>query len=156
MRRCFNKGTITCKQTEARDVSFGAGLTLNVIPYDLFGSEPELDYENLSVRAVRPDERGLCFLPDDNRPDQLFAFTPEMAILENGAGLSFSNIWSYDAGTQVEIWLLGGLDCTLDGDHVKEGDWVRVGTAAVSSDGSKLETEFRLPCLTWIGLKLVE
>ena len=46
----------------------------------------------------------------------------------------------------------GGLDCTIDGEHVKEGEWKQVGTAQVNG-GDRIETEFKLPCLTWIGLR---
>ena len=140
----------------ARDVTFASGLTLNVIPYDLFGTEPEQDYASLSVRQVHPDERGLCFLTDETRPDHLFAFAPEMAVLEDGAGLRFTNEFGYEAGSSVSIWLLGGLDCTLDGEHMPEGAWQQVGTGTVDETGTLINTDFKLPCLTWIGITAIE
>ena len=140
----------------ARDVTFASGLTLNVIPYDLFGTEPEEDYAALSVRQVSPDERGLCFLTDETRPDHLFAFAPEMAVLGDGAGLSLTNEFGYEAGSSIGIWLLGGLDCTLDGEHLPEGSWQQVGTGTVDEAGMLITTDFKLPCLTWIGIKAIE
>ena len=142
-------------ETMARDVTFASGITLNVTPYDLFGTDPEDDYAALSVRQVAPDERGLCFLDEDNTPDHLFAFAPEMAVLAGG-GISFNNQYGYAPGTTISIWLLGGLDCTLDGEHIEEGKWEQVATATVDESGTTITTDFQLPCLTWIGIKAVE
>lgn len=137
----------------ARDVTFPSGITMTVIPDDLFGIEPESDYAMLSTRHVLPDERGLCFLDESSTPDHLFTFAPELAVLGEGASISFENQFDYEANQTLELWLLGGLDCTIDGEHVKEGEWKQVGTAEVSSDGARIETDFKLPCLTWIGLR---
>ena len=139
----------------ARDITFAAGLTLNVAPYDLFGTQPEEDYATLSVRHVLPDERGLCFLEEDNKPDHLFAFAPEMSVLGDST-MRFNNTFGYDAGASVSIWLLGGLDCTLDGEHIAEGAWQQVGIGQVDDAGTSIITDLNLPCLTWIGLKSLE
>ena len=93
-----------------------------------------------------------CFLPEGAQPDQLFAFSPEMSVLGEGAGVKFENRWGYTSDDSIGIWLLGGLDCTIDGDHIPEGEWRRLGSAEVSPDGSLIETSVRLPCLTWIGI----
>ena len=140
-------------EESAREVVFDSGVSVEVVPYDLFASgDTQADYEALSVRAVAPDERGLCFLPEGAQPDQLFAFSPEMSVLGEGAGVKFENRWGYTADDSIGIWLLGGLDCTIDGEHIPEGEWRRLGSAEVSADGNVVETNVRLPCLTWIGI----
>ena len=78
-----------------------------------------------------------------------------MAVLAGG-GISFNNQYGYAPGTTISIWLLGGLDCTLDGEHIEEGKWEQVATATVDESGTTITTDFQLPCLTWIGIKAVE
>jgi hypothetical protein len=137
----------------SRDVGFPSGIVMTVVPDDLFGVEPESDYATLSTRHVLPDERGLCFLGESTQPDHLFTFAPELAVLGDGAAISFENRYDYSAGQPLELWLLGGLDCTVDGEHIEEGLWTQVGTAEVNAAGDRIETDFKLPCLTWIGLR---
>ena len=97
-------------EESAREVVFDSGVSVEVVPYDLFASgDTQADYEALSVRAVAPDERGLCFLPEGAQPDQLFAFSPEMSVLGEGAGVKFENRWGYTADDSIGIWLLGVL-----------------------------------------------
>jgi hypothetical protein len=137
----------------SRDVAFPSGITMTVVPDDLFGVEPESDYAMLSTRHVLPDERGLCFFDESNQPDHLFTFAPELAVLGGGATITFENRFNYTASQSLELWLLGGLDCTADGEHIEEGVWQQVGTAQVNAAGDLIETDFKLPCLTWIGLR---
>ena len=77
------------------------------------------------------------------------------AVGDNGVILSTLDAgasWTAQAsGTDVSLWVLGGLDCTLANDtHLEEGDWHRFGTATVSGDGSRIEGD-PLPCLNWVG-----
>jgi hypothetical protein len=137
----------------SRDVGFPSGIVMTVVPDDLFGVEPESDYATLSTRHVLPDERGLCFLGESTQPDHLFTFAPELAVLGDGAAISFENRYDYSAGQPLELWLLGGLDCTVDGEHIEEGLWTQVGTAEVNAAGDRIETDFKLFCLIWIGLR---
>jgi hypothetical protein len=139
-----------------RTVRFADGLELDVVPYDLFGSDPMIDYEYLSARRVQPDERGLCFLEGvENQPDGLYAFAPEVAVDNDGAPVRIPNDLGLDAGAQVELSILGGLDCYVDRVHIEEGSWTVLGTATVNDDATLIESDpgVALPCLTWMGYR---
>ncbi|MCB9527982.1 MAG: hypothetical protein H6701_06215 [Myxococcales bacterium] len=133
-----------------RTVVFEDGVAISLRPYDFLG-----DYEALRARRVMPDERGLCFLDGETPPDALWAISPDGGLDPGGEPVTVTlpNVSGLPPGADVDLQIVGGLDCTIDGEHVPEGEWATFGTGAVTADGAAIESDpgVTLPCLTWIG-----
>ena len=89
-------------------------------------------------------------------PDGLWAFWPESAVDGVGFPVRIPNTGNLAAGTQVDLFVLGGLECNLDdGTHVPEGVWSQYGTGTVRADGAVIESDAGsgLPCFTWFGYR---
>jgi hypothetical protein len=137
----------------ARTVVFEDGLEIDFIPKEWFANQSS-DYNLLAVRSIDPSATGLCFL--STPVDALYAFSPEGDVTNEGFPIRFPNAQSLAAGAKVDLYMLGGLDChTGDGTKIHEGDWEKYGTATVSADGTKIESDdgSGLACTTWIGYK---
>lgn len=138
----------------ARDVVFAGDLVLGVTPERLqfaFGA-----YGDLRAAPVELDAAGLCFLETARPMGGLWAFYPEAGVIVGGEGmpLRFPNTQGYSAGAAVDLFVLGGLDCSLsDGTHVPEGEFYLYGQGHVSADGQQIESDAGsgLPCMTWFG-----
>ncbi|MFT6399632.1 MAG: hypothetical protein ACJAYU_004401 [Bradymonadia bacterium] len=137
----------------ARSVTFPGGLEIaEFVPGQLGFEFTEEAYGNLGAVVVEPDAEGLCFL--DGPVDGLIAFTIE-ANLERSTSFRMPNTNGYDAGATVELFVLGGLQTTIDGgEHVPETEWLQYGQATVSADGESITG--RLPAFTWLGYRLAE
>lgn len=138
-----------------REVVFDGGLVLEVTPSLYFSSTGS--YQQFSGRAVPTDAVGLC--GDAPTFDGLFAFYPEGSIIAPGFPLRIENTRAYPAGAAVELFVLGGLDCTLaDGTKVPEAEWARFGEGTVSEDGTTIVAgeNSGLPCFTWLAYRLKE
>jgi hypothetical protein len=123
-----------------RDIAFDGGLVIEVQPEHLgFGTEAEERYGNLASVRLDPADPSLCFL-EDTSPLGLWAFSPEANVSEdNTFTVRFPNDSALDAGTVVDIYVLGGLGTTnRDGGEIAEASWEVVGTATVSEDGSEI------------------
>jgi len=111
-------------------------------------------YEELAATRLAPTTDGLCFLDAPESLEAVYAFSPEGDLKESTAALRIPNSTGLAADTVVDLYVLGGLSCSLaSGAKVKEGDWVKFGQATVSSDGSVIEAsgENGLPCINWFG-----
>jgi hypothetical protein len=132
-----------------RTVVFADGLELDVTPelfYAIGGG-----YEDLAARRLAPDAGGLCFLQDPGTITAVYGFSPTGEIDEAGFPVRIPNETSLPAGTDVALYVLGGLNCVLaDGTRVSEGDWAQYGTGKVSADGLVIEGD-PVPCLYWLG-----
>lgn len=134
-----------------RDVAFPGGLVLTLAPVDLPMAG---DYEALSGGAVEVAATG-CFA-GDLAPDGAYAFDPETSV-DAGAAVSIPNSTGLAAGTEVDLYVLGGLETRLiDGTQVEEGVLGRVGPATVSADGTAIVggPDSRLPYLSWLVWKV--
>ncbi|MBW2262125.1 MAG: hypothetical protein JRG91_09150 [Deltaproteobacteria bacterium] len=110
------------------------------------------------------DDHVPCFIDPDSLPLALYAFTPmDALVIEPGthldpvfrfASLDLPNETGLAADTAVDIYLLGGVH-PLDA-GLFEGEWTRVVGAAVTSDGTRIQTADGegLGYLTWIGVYL--
>jgi hypothetical protein len=138
-------GDLAVEQT----VVFADGLELDVTPqlfYSIGGA-----YADLAVRRLAPDTGGLCFLQDPGTIIAVYGFSPTGDIGEAGFPVRIPNATSLPAGTDVALYVLGGLSCQLsDNTWVAEGDWVQYGTGKVSADGLIIEGD-PVPCLYWLG-----
>lgn len=142
-------------EDEGRPVTFDGGLVLDVQPslfYSSIGS-----YDAFSGRAIPSDAVGLC--GDAGNFDGLFGLYPEGIIEAPGFGLKFPNKKDLPAGSKVDLFVLGGLECNLhDGEKVPEAEWAKFGEATVSEDGSEIVSDegSGLPCFTWLAYKSKE
>lgn len=145
--------------TEIRDVTFDGGLVIEIQPEHLgFGTEAEERYTNLASVKLDPADPSLCFL-EDTAPIGLWAFSPEANIAEdNTFTVRFPNEAALAAGTIVDIYALGGLGTTgPDGGEIAEAEWLVVGTATVSDDGTEivgLADDGGVPILSFLGYAL--
>ncbi len=139
----------------AREVVFDDGLVVEFTPSQWYSGGGV--YDELGARRVPVDSVGLC-LPEDAAPFAgLYAFYPEGAADEGVAfPVHLPNVDGFAPGSQVELSVLGGLDCKLtDGTAIPEATWAVVGTATVSPDGARIDSDpgVGLPCTTWLGYR---
>ena len=137
----------------ARAITFPVGLTIEEFVPDQLGFEFTEDaYGNLGAIRVAPETPGTCFV--DGPIDGLIAFTVE-ANLERSIAFTLDNVDGYDAGASIDLFVLGGLQTTVDGgEHVAETDWMHYGQGTVSGDGATIAG--RIPAFTWLGYRLAE
>ncbi len=135
--------------TASRTVVFGDGLEIDVVPDDFFAS-----YERLAANEVDPSD--LCFLEGKDEPMAVYAFSPEGDIDGAGFPVRLPNTKGLAAGAIVDLYVLGGLSCTLaDGTALAEAEWAQFGTGTVTEDGSMIASDpgSNLPCVNWMGYK---
>ena len=122
------------------------------------GTKIELDVQDfaalplggeLRVAAVT-DFGKLPFVDAARPPAALYAFAPSEAQLSAPGGLSIANHLGLAAGAPVAVWAQHGLINATP----PAGPLVRVATAHVSSDGSRIVTDATegLGSLTWVAL----
>ena len=135
-------------------VSLLGDVKLDLLAEDLYG--PTVD--ELGGRPIAPTDPGLCFLEEgDDAPtiDGIYAFAPEGDITGSTARLSFANIAGYEPGEEVQIYVLGNLDCSIEGQEepLEEGEWTIATTAVVDDGGMLIQSPEGegLPCLSWFG-----
>ena len=140
-----------------REATFDDGLGVVATPSRF---EPVEDwrtsYRNLSGRRVDVEAVGLC--GDAATYDGLYAFYPEGKIEPPGYALRIPNTNGYAAGTKVELFVLGGLDCVLDGKKIPEAEWKKFGEGTVSDDEAFIASDegAGLPCTTWLSYRAKE
>jgi hypothetical protein len=138
-------------EDQPHTVTLMGDLSLTVIPDTLY----KVSYDTLMGRPVPTDGPGLCFLKDQPQIDGLFAFYPEGDITNASAGLRFPNTASYDPMSEVDLYVLGNLDCSLEGQEegVEEAEWHKFGKGRVDASGMWIEKEAEggLPCISWLG-----
>ena len=127
-------------------------LTLN--PENLYG--PTID--EIGGRPLSPSSPGLCFLnhsEEGPQVDGVIAFAPEGDITRDTAQITIPNDMDYAPGSQVQLYVLGNLDCSIEGEvePLEEGDWVPTTIATVDEGGLRIQTEVGsgIPCLSWLG-----
>ncbi|WP_373047739.1 hypothetical protein [Vulgatibacter sp.] len=140
----------------ARDVVFDDGLVMEVTP-SLYYSGVLDPYEKFAARRIPREAVGLC--GEANTFDGLYAFYPEGSISAPGYALEIPNATDLPAGSTVELFVLGGLEChLLDGTKVPEAVWAKFGEGTVSTDGATIETApgAGMPCMTWLAYRSKE
>jgi len=138
-----------------RPVTFDDGLVLQVTPSLYYSGSGS--YDRLAGRHVPPDAVGLC--GEASTFDGLYAFYPEGEIEAPGFDVAIPNRTGLAAGTAVDLFVLGGLECSLfDGTAVPEATWAKFGEGTVSADGSTIESTpgSGLPCFTWLAYRAKE
>ncbi len=129
----------------ARWVRFAGGLEIEVTPEDMAGG-----YDSLGARRLSSNDPAPCFTKP-GRNDTIYAFVPETRLPAGGFRFRLPNADSLPAGTAVELFVLGGLDCEVNDVLVPEGDWFNYGQGNVSADRQFIEGN--VPCLTWFGIR---
>ena len=114
--------------------------------------------DEIGGRPVSPDAPGLCFLEHSEgapQVDGVYAFAPEGDFTNDSAQVSFPNTMGYAPGEEIQLYVLGNLDCSIEGmsESLEEGDWVPITTATVDMGGARIETNdgSGIPCLSWLG-----
>jgi hypothetical protein len=137
-----------------KTIQYADGLQVDVVPDRMFPTSGTI--EQARARLIETDDRGLCFVDRAAPPDRLWAFWPEAAVDGAGFAVHIPNTDNLPAGSQVELFVLGGLECSLeDGTHIAEGNWTPFGTGTVRADGAYIDSDAGsgLPCFTWFGYK---
>lgn len=142
----------------AREVDFGGGVTLNVIPSQL---ESEVDaaeaYEVLRAVVLDPATTSSCFIDPADGFDAYVGFDPEVNVRGDSYDAILPNPAGHPAGARVDIFVQGGLFVKLeDGQLVPEADWVRSGFGTVSDDGASIEAPGAVAGLNWLAWRLAE
>ncbi|MEZ4338374.1 MAG: hypothetical protein R3B82_17265 [Sandaracinaceae bacterium] len=138
-------------ESAQRDVTFADGLVLTLAPVDIPLSG---DYERLAGAPIDP-AAAACF-SGGLVLDGAYGFRPETPV-DAGAAVSIPNTAGLDPGTEVDLYVLGGLETRLlDGTEVEEGTIGLVGPATVSADGTAIVggADSRLPYLSWLLWKV--
>ncbi|OGQ90205.1 MAG: hypothetical protein A2289_03745 [Deltaproteobacteria bacterium RIFOXYA12_FULL_58_15] len=132
-----------------RTVVFADGLEIDLVPSGIY---PSGRYEDLAVAKIATDAAGLCFLEGAPVVLALYGFSPEGDVKDTNFPVRIPNGAGLDADTEVDLWVLGALNCTVAGTSVGEGVWMNFATAAVDASGTLIEAE--IPCLSWFGYSL--
>jgi hypothetical protein len=135
--------------TGAGDVTFEDGLVLEGVDPEHFPIGEEIS--SLAATRLIGLANDFCFLDEDL--DGLCAFSPEFDLPTGESyAVSIPNNTGLADGAMVDLYVLGGLSCTLaDGSHVTEGELVSFGTGTVSGD--VIESNNGVPCVGWLGYK---
>lgn len=135
----------------ARTVAFD-GLALEVTPAAI-GAEA---YQRLAAAVLAPEQVPACMAAAAPAFDLLVAFSPEGDVAGAGFPLALDNTLALEPGARIELFVQGGLACTLgDGTLVEKAAWRSLGDAVVSADGARIEARgsAAVPCLGWLGLR---
>ena len=142
---------------DPKSVSFLGELTISFDPDKLYGPT----FDELGARPIPMDGPGLCFIDPSQDPqiDGLFAFAPEGDLDGVNATLRFPNTAGYAAGSNVAIYVLGNLSCSIIGaeEPLEEATWSQQALGVVDESGMWVEAnaEQGLPCLSWFGYGLL-
>ena len=141
-------------ESNRQRVEFLESLTVSFSAEALYG--PTVD--ELGVRALPTTSPGLCFLEDGEEAPQidgLFAFAPEGDFDGENASIRLQNSAGYAPGSQVALYVLGNLDCSLvnSDEALEEASWTQQGVGVVDDSGMWIDAppETGLPCLSWMG-----
>jgi hypothetical protein len=134
-------------QGSPRTVAFADGLELTMEADDTLFGTGGVPYTDMTYTKVDPAQQ--CFLDQPSEWKAIYAFQPEG---EPRDPWGFSIPTDLAAGTAVELWLLGGLACTLaDQTHVLEGEWAKFAETTVAED---LKIRGKTPCVGWLGYRV--
>jgi hypothetical protein len=141
--------------TVMRTIDLGLGVEVDVIPEGTFFDFGEGDdYERLGITklAANPNPAP-CFLEAGDDFDAVYGFSPSINIA-GATGFPFRiKDTGLAQGTTVDLYVLGGLECLLDGtpeSRVEEGHWAQYATVVAGANG---EIAGNLPCLNWLAYK---
>lgn len=131
---------------------FSDGLEVDVQP-DLLGFGYETIYPTLAAAFLSSDSAAICLEPDLGIDFVgFYGFSPENNVQGAPYTMRIPTAGLTLTGTSVDIYALGGLTCkTEDDELIPEGDWVKVATGTVSSDGTYIESD-ALNCFGTIGI----
>lgn len=138
-----------------RVVKFDDGLEIEAIPSQ-FEPVGNGSYRDFSGRRIPTEAVGLC--GEAPEFDGLYAFYPEGYVEGPGYATRIPNVDGFAAGTKVDLFVLGGLECMIggrEGRKVPEAVWENYGAATVSDDGAFIVSDANsgLPCLNWLAYR---
>ena len=139
--------------SEARTIAFADGLEIDLAPEQI--ANPDYYFE---LGAVQADLTGSCML--NHAPEGGFEATwglrPDVNV-DGGVAVRFPNVTSLAAGTQVDLYVMGGLSTSLGEEMpVEEGHWAKYGTGTVNAEGTHIVSDegSLLPTLNWVGYRV--
>lgn len=134
---------------QARTVVFEDDVEVDVVPEALFG-----DYERLASRKLASTDENPCFVDATDDFDATYAFSPSInipsRIVPDGFPFRIKNT-GLSEGTEVDLYVLGSLDCEAAGEIFEEGHWVMLDTLAADADGT---LSGNLPCFSWFAYRV--
>ena len=133
-----------------RTVEFAnVGVQIDVVP-DLLYSGGAPPYEMLAATKIQPGDPRFC-LVEESPFDGIIAFSPELDIEDTPAPLRIQT--ELAPGTQVDLYVLGGLSCLLaDGTLVEEGTWAQFASTTVGDAGLiSVDDDEGIPCLNYLA-----
>ena len=133
-------------------VVFDNGIEVDVT-LDALDPTTAFDFPAIAATEVDPTDSGLCFLEGDTDYERIIGFSPEINVVDGAFPIRIPNTNSHAPGTTFDVYALGGLGTTVDGDELAESVWEVAGTATVSDDGAFIESDAGLHVFNWIGLK---
>lgn len=139
--------------TMVRTVEFADGLEIDIIPDEYFpGSGVYGDLAATPVDLAAGDD---CGLAGESTFDGAYALSPEGDI--NGrAVVRMPNVRQLPANSEVSVYVLGGLGCTLDSpEMIPEGGWTQIENGTVSADGTEVVISPGIPCISWIAYRRI-
>lgn len=137
--------------TAIRTVVFADGLELDVVPDDYFPGSGE--YGDLAAGRLDPTLADDCILAGEAPFDGIVTFSPEGDV-HGRVALRVPNDTNLPASSAVDVYVLGGLGCTLDDDSVvPEGTWSKLEDGTVSADGALISLSPGIPCLSWVAYR---
>ncbi len=136
---------------QLRTVSFPEGLELELSPEAIYTGSSS-GYGELAGRLISPIPP-LCHQQERPTLDGIYLFAPE-ADLETPASLRLP-IEAPD-GSRVQLSVLGGLECSLaDQTHLPEATWAPFFEGEVNGGILEAQGLDGLPCLNWLGYRLL-
>lgn len=134
-----------------RTVVFPGGVELDLIPAEFFPGAG--DYTELAAAPISAASADDCVLAGEAPFDGILAFSPE-GDLRGRAEVRLPNSSGLAANTALDVFVLGGLGCTLDdGTVLAEGRWAQLEGASVSADGQSITVTPGIPCLSWLAYR---
>ena len=107
------------------------------------------------LAAMRLDNPSsdLCFVPGEYDFTAVYGFSPEGDIVGDSVVLKIPNTTGLADGETVQIYVMGGLQCSLDedGNKAHEGEWQLLGNGTVEGDFISPDGGVALPCINWMA-----
>lgn len=134
-----------------RTIVFRGGLELDLVPSNYFPGSGS--YDDLAASMVTLAPTDTCELAGEAPFDGVWAMAEEGDI-HGRARLRIPNDALLPPNTAVRVFVLGGLGCSLDDvEDLPEGEWAEIEGSMVSADGTTIDVNPGIPCISWVAYR---